>query len=100
MGSAAYRAVASFHGEMLAARREGIVFSRDQGKSWTGMHLPARIKDIRKVAFSPDGQLWVGAADGIYFSRDKGINWFWLEKVPVWDVGDLSYDAEAGRMRD
>jgi hypothetical protein len=98
LGSAAYYAVAVYDGELLAARREGVVFSRDKGKSWTAMRLPTRIKDIRKVAFSPDGELWIGAADGIYFSRDKGSNWFWLEKIPVWDVGDLSYDALSGRM--
>ena len=27
---------------------------------------------IRRVAFSPDGTLWLGAREGIYFSRDMG----------------------------
>jgi len=98
LGSGEYRSVAAWDGEMLAARREGVVFSKDGGKNWDPMRIPSKIKDIRKVAFSEDGELWVGAGDGIYFSRDRGETWFWLEKVPVRDVGDLSFDAVTGRM--
>jgi ligand-binding sensor domain-containing protein len=83
---------------MLAARREGVVFSTDSGVTWTPMRLPSRVKDIRKVAFSKEGELWVGAGDGVYFSRDKGETWFWLEKIPVRDIGDLTFDPKTGRM--
>jgi photosystem II stability/assembly factor-like uncharacterized protein len=98
MGSAEYHSVAVWDGEMLAARRAGLVFSKDQGKNWDPMGIPSKIKDIRKIAFSKDGELWIGAGDGIYFSRDKGANWFWLEKIPIRDVGDLAQDAKTGRM--
>jgi photosystem II stability/assembly factor-like uncharacterized protein len=98
MGSAEYHSVAVWDGEMLAARRAGLVFSKDQGKNWDPMGIPSKIKDIRKIAFSKDGELWIGAGDGIYFSRDKGANWFWLEKIPIRDVGDLAQDTKTGRM--
>jgi photosystem II stability/assembly factor-like uncharacterized protein len=98
MGSAQYYSVAVWDGEMLAARREGVAYSRDQGKTWDPMRIPSRLKDIRRVAFSKDGELWIGAGDGVYFSRDKGETWFWLEKVPVRDIGDLSFDEQTGRM--
>jgi photosystem II stability/assembly factor-like uncharacterized protein len=102
LGSAEYHSVAVWDGEMLAARREGVVFSKDQGKSWDPVRLPSRVKDIRKVAFSKDGGLWIGAGDGVYFSRDFSTSvapsWFWLEKVPIRDVGDLSFDEQTGRM--
>ena len=101
MGSAAYRSVATSNGELLAARREGVVFSRDAGKTWAPMQLPSRIKDIRKVVFSKDEALWIAAGDGVYFSRGSTNgqrDWFWLNKVPVRDVGDLSFDAQTGRM--
>jgi hypothetical protein len=102
LGSAAYHTVAAYDGELLAARREGAVFSKDGGASWTPVRLPSKVKDIRKIAFSKAGELWVGAGDGVYFSRDfsrnGGENWFWLEKVPVRDVGDLAFDDKTGRM--
>ncbi len=98
LGSAAYHSVAVYDGHMLAARREGVVFSTDSGATWNPMRLPSKVKDIRKVAFSKEGELWVGAGDGVYFSRDKGETWFWLEKVPVRDVGDLAFDPKTGRM--
>jgi photosystem II stability/assembly factor-like uncharacterized protein len=102
LGSAQYHSVASFGGELLAARREGVVFSKDQGKTWTPMRIPSRIKDLHRVAFAPNGDLWLGAGDGVYLSRDfahgHGDSWFWLEKVPVRDLDDLSFDEKAGRM--
>jgi photosystem II stability/assembly factor-like uncharacterized protein len=98
LGSAAWRSVAVFDGLMLAARRESVILSKDQGKTWMPLRTPTRIKNIHKVAFSPDGQVWLGTGDGIYFSRDKGESWFWLEKVPIWDTGDLSFDRQSGRM--
>jgi photosystem II stability/assembly factor-like uncharacterized protein len=98
LGSAEYKTVAVWDGEMLAARRGGVIFSRDKGKTWAAMGIPAPIKDIRKVAFSNEGELWVADGDGIYFSRDKGKSWFWLEKVPVRDVGDMAFDTRTGHM--
>ena len=98
LGSAEYNSVAVWDGQMLASRRRGVVYSKDQGKTWDPMAIPSRIKDIRKIAFSKEGELWIGTGDGIYFSRDKGANWFWLEKVPVWDCGDLFFDPRTGRM--
>jgi hypothetical protein len=103
LGSGEYRSLSSFGGVLMAARREGAVFSKDGGKNWDPVRLPSRVKDIRKIAFSKDGGLWVAAGDGVYFSRDfsksdTGGSWFWLDKVPVRDVGDLSFDEQTGRM--
>ena len=98
LGSAEYTTVAVWDGEMLAARRQGVVFSKDHGTSWDPMGIPSRIKDIHTIAFSKDGSFWIGAGDGVYFSRDKGKSWFWLEKVPVRDVGDLAFDERTGKM--
>ncbi len=98
LGSDEYRSVAAWDGELLAARRSGVVYSKDGGKNWDPMRIPSRVKDIRRVAFSKSGELWVAAGDGIYVSRDKGESWFWLEKVSLRDVSDLSWDAQTGRM--
>ena len=98
LGSAEYNSVAVWDGEILASRRQGVAFSKNGGKDWTPMGIPSHIKDIRRIAISKDGELWVGAGDGIYFSRDRGTTWFWLEKVPVRDVGDLAFDTTTGKM--
>jgi photosystem II stability/assembly factor-like uncharacterized protein len=98
LGSGEYHSVAVWDGKMLAARRSGVVFSKDKGETWNPMRLPSKVKDIRRIAFSPDGAFWVGAGDGVYLSRDEGESWFWLEKIPARDVGDLAWDEQAGRM--
>ena len=102
MGSSAWHSVAAWDGELLAARREGAVMTKDGGKTWNPVRVPSKVKDIRRIAFSKKGELWVGAADGVYFSRDFSTNggdsWFWLEKVPVRDVGDLAFDEQTGTM--
>ncbi len=98
LGSGEYHSVAAWDGKMLAARRQGVVYSKDKGETWDPMRLPSKVKDIRAIAFSPDGALWVGAGDGVYLSRDEGLSWYWLEKVPLRDVGALAWDATAERM--
>jgi len=98
LGSAQYRAVLVFDGKMLAARREGVIVSSDKGRNWAPMRLPLRIKDIHALAWSPEGTLWIGSGDGVYFSHDQGNSWFWLEKVPVRDLDDMSWDPHGARM--
>jgi len=98
LGSGEYHTVAVWDGEMLAARRQGLVYSKDQGRNWDPLGIPSKIKDIRSIAFSKGGELWIGAGDGVYFSRDKGLTWFWLDRVPARDVGDLYFDSQSGRM--
>ncbi len=98
LGAEAYESVAVGAGWMVAARRNGAIYSRDQGLTWDAMPLPSRIKNIHAILFTPQGDLWVGAGDGIYVSRDKGKGWFWLDKVPVLYLDDLSLDATSGRV--
>ncbi len=98
MGSAEYHTVAVWNGEMLAARRQGVIFSKDQGKNWDPLGIPSRIKDIRKIAFSNKGDLWIAAGDGIYYSKDQGKSWFWLDRVPIRDVGSISLDPKTGHL--
>lgn len=93
-----YASVAVVPGWMVAARRQGAIYSRDQGVTWDPMRLPSRIKNIHAILFTPKGDLWVGAGDGIYVTRDKGQSWFWLEKVPVLYVDDLSLDPATGKI--
>jgi photosystem II stability/assembly factor-like uncharacterized protein len=98
MGDGEYQSV-TVHGEMIvAARIDGAVESKDGGQTWWPMGLPKMLTRIHRVAFSPDGTLWLGAREGVYFSRDQGKTWLWIQRLPFRDVDDLSYDAALSRM--
>ncbi len=87
------------HGALLAAARpDGVVLSRDAGQTWWPMSVPTALTRIHRIAFSPDGTLWLGAREGVYFTRDKGKTWMWVHRLPLGDVDDLYYDAHMGRV--
>lgn len=92
MGAGDYRTVAEHGGVLAAARPEGIVVSTDGGLTWMPMTTPQMITRIHCIAFTPDGDLWVGAREGVFFTPDMGKSWKWLERLPFRDVNDLSYD--------
>ncbi len=98
MGEGDYLSV-TVHGDtMAAARADGVVLTKDAGQSWWPMGLPTMLTRIHRVAFSPDGTLWLGAREGVYYSRDLGKSWMWIHRLPFRDVDDLSYDAESKRI--
>jgi photosystem II stability/assembly factor-like uncharacterized protein len=98
MGVTGYLSVSS-HGElMVAARPDGVVISRDGGQSWWPLGIPTVLTRIHRIAFSPDGTLWIGAREGVYFSRDKGKSWMWVHRFPLVDIDDLYYDTQLGRV--
>jgi hypothetical protein len=50
------------------------------------------------VVFLPDGTLWLGAREGVYFTSDLGKSWMWIQRLPINDVDDLSYDPVSKRI--
>jgi ligand-binding sensor domain-containing protein len=60
--------------------------------------MPTALTRIHRIAFTPDGTLWVGAREGVYFSHDKGKTWMWVHRLPLVDVDDLYYDARLGKI--
>ncbi|MGA9060749.1 MAG: transcriptional regulator [Terracidiphilus sp.] len=98
MGEGDYLSV-TVHGDtMAAARADGVVLSKDDGQSWWPMGLPTMLTRIHRVAFSPDGTLWLGAREGVYYTRDLGKTWMWIHRLPFRDVDDLSYDPTWKRV--
>ena len=82
------------HGEtFVAARNDSVVISKDSGQTWWPMGVPTMLTHIHRVAFSPDGTLWLGAREGVYFTRDMGKSWMWIQRLPFRDVDDMSFDA-------
>ena len=98
MGSGEYLSVTALGRTMAAARADGAVLSNDGGKTWRPMGLPKMLTRIHRILFSPDGTLWLGAREGVYFSSDLGKTWMWIQRLPLRDVDDLSYDQDEKRV--
>ena len=98
MGVVGYLSVAAQGARMAAARPDGVVLSQDGGQTWWPLGIPTMLTRIHRVAFSPDGTLWLGAREGVYFTRDKGKTWMWVHRFPLVGVDDLSYDAHLKKL--
>jgi photosystem II stability/assembly factor-like uncharacterized protein len=98
MGADDYLSVAASGAIMAAARPGGVVLSIDGGQSWLPMRIPLMLTRIHRVAFSPEGALWLGAREGVFFTKDLGKTWQWIQRLPFRDVDDLSYDARLGKV--
>jgi photosystem II stability/assembly factor-like uncharacterized protein len=98
MGASSYLSVTAYGSVMAAARQDGVILSKDAGQSWWPMNVPTALTRIHRIAFSPDGALWLGAREGVYFTRDKGKTWMWLHRLPLGDVDDVYYDANLRRV--
>jgi hypothetical protein len=87
------------HGDtMAAARPGGIVLSNDAGKTWWPLGIPTAISRVHRIVFAADGTLWLGSREGVYFTRDKGKTWMWVHRLPLFDVSDLYYNAQTGKV--
>jgi len=87
------------HGSVIAAaRRDGLVLSSDAGQTWTPVEKPSAVSRINRVLFTPDGSMWLATREGVYVSHDQGKTWQWMERLPMRDVDDISYDAQSKRV--
>ncbi|HEX8712954.1 MAG TPA: transcriptional regulator [Terracidiphilus sp.] len=98
MGAGDYQSVAVHDGMLAASRPDGLVESTDGGQTWMPISTPQMLTRIHRIAFTPDGSLWVGAREGVFFTPDLGRNWKWLQRLPFRDVDDLSYDAAIHKL--
>ena len=98
LGLGDYLSVTARGSDMVAARDDSVVISNDAGQTWFPMGMPTTLTHIHRVAFSSDGTLWLGAREGVYFTRNLGKNWMWINRLPLRDVDDLSYDPASRRV--
>lgn len=98
MGEGDFLSVTAHGNDMVATRDDSVVISNDAGQSWWPMGMPTMLTHIHRVAFSPDGTLWLGAREGVYFTRNLGKTWLWIHRLPFRDVDDLSYDPVSRRV--
>jgi len=98
MGLGDYLSVTAHDETFVAARNDSVVISKDSGQSWWPMGLPTMLTHIHRVVFSPDGTLWLGAREGVYYTSDLGKSWMWIQRFPLRDVDDLSYDPRMKKL--
>lgn len=98
MGSTDYLSIAAHGSQLIAARQDGVALSTDAGQSWMPIGIPAVLTRIHCVAFSADGTLWIGAREGVYFSHDLGKTWLWVDRFPLSNVDDLTYDDHLDKI--
>lgn len=98
MAASDYLSVAQHDGTLVAAQPNGVVESTDGGLTWMQLSLPQMVTRIHRVAFSPDGALWLGTREGVFFTQDNGEHWKWLDRMPFRDVDDLCYDPALKRV--
>ncbi|MFP5206089.1 MAG: hypothetical protein ACLGSH_12085, partial [Acidobacteriota bacterium] len=98
MGASDYLAVTVHGDDVAAARSGGVVLSQDKGLTWWPLGVPTMLTRIHRVAFSPDGTLWLGAREGVYFTRNLGKTWMWVDRLPFRDVDDMSFDPASKRI--
>lgn len=98
MGVTGYLSVTAHGSLMAAARADGVVLSKNGGQSWWPLGIPTVLTRIHRVAFSPDGTLWLGSREGVYFTRDMGKTWMWVHRLPLADVDDLYFDPELDKV--
>jgi photosystem II stability/assembly factor-like uncharacterized protein len=98
LGLGDYLSVTVHGHDVVAARNDSVVVSNDSGQSWYPMGVPTMLTHIHRVAFSPDGTLWLGAREGVYYTRDLGKTWMWIQRLPLRDVDDLSFDPGSRKL--
>ena len=98
MGQGDFLSVAVHGNEIAAVRSDRAALSHDAGQSWWPMSMPIQLKHLHQAIFLPDGSLWLAGREGVYFTRDLGQSWFWVDRLPLGDIGDLSYDTAARRI--
>jgi len=98
LGLGDYLTVAVNGENFVAARNDNVAISKDSGQTWWPMGVPTMLTHLHRVVFSPDGTLWLGAREGLYFTRDLGKSWMWIQRLPLRDVDDLSFDANSHKL--
>ncbi len=98
MGQGNFLSVTAHGNDLVAARDNTVVISHDAGQSWWPLGIPTMLTHIHRVAFAPDGTLWLGAREGVYFTRDLGKSWLWIHRLPLNDIDDLSVDPVSHRI--
>jgi photosystem II stability/assembly factor-like uncharacterized protein len=93
-----FRTAAVNGSTMAVANDIALALSTDSGSTWTTVNLPPTLSVLRRIAFSPNGVLWVGSRDGVYFFNSKDQSWMAFSRFPLRGIDDVYYDAGLNRV--
>jgi photosystem II stability/assembly factor-like uncharacterized protein len=98
LGQSDFVRVAAAGETVLAAGRQFILASNDEGKSWQPVALPAEAKTLRFLVAADNGSFWIAGREGVFYSEDHGQSWTQLKSLPFTDVDGLDFNPEYKRL--
>lgn len=74
--------------------RNGLFYSTDEGSTWIRSDSGLTRTDIRAIAISPTGTIYLGAHQSIFQSTDAGRSWVWKSSgVQYTFINAISIDS-------
>lgn len=96
-GARAFFSIAAGGNVVLANAGSLLFASRDQGKTWQPVPLPAGWGRARQVAVDSDGRLWVAGRLGVESSENLGQGWQ-PSALPINNISGLQFDPQLKRV--
>jgi photosystem II stability/assembly factor-like uncharacterized protein len=84
---------------MVAATRTNVLYSSNDGATWTQAPLTSFITAIHGVTLTPEGEILVASREGAYRSSDSGASWEHVVKgLPDKNISSITYDPSKKRL--
>jgi photosystem II stability/assembly factor-like uncharacterized protein len=90
---------ARYQGDLaIAATRTHVLVSKDRGVTWTPAQVWDGVLNVRGVAISPEGHMFVAAREGFFRSSD-GVAWEHIYQfLPEREITSVVYDPGVRRL--
>jgi photosystem II stability/assembly factor-like uncharacterized protein len=98
LGQSDFLRVVSNGDTAFAAGRQFIASSKDGGKTWQEVAMPANMSTLRFMAAASDGSLWLAGREGLFYSEDHAQSWKKLSSLPFNDIDGLDFSPEYKRL--
>jgi photosystem II stability/assembly factor-like uncharacterized protein len=91
---------ARYQGDLaIAATRSHVLVSKDHGSTWDEAKIWDGALNVRSVAISPQGGMFVAAREGFFRSPDSGTTWEHIYNgLPDRELTSIVYDQNLNRL--
>lgn len=87
---------------VVAASYVKVFSSSDGGATWQTGTMPEKLTGISTMAAVPaaggSAVFYLGGREGVFYSGDAGVSWKHMQKLPVADIGSLTYSEKLNRL--